>query len=38
MNTIEQLEVSGSHREVGHGIGLRFGDAIHRMFDNYDFL
>jgi hypothetical protein len=38
MNTIEQLEVSGSHREVGRNIGLHFGGAIHRLFDNYDFL
>jgi len=38
MNTIEQLEVSGSHREVGRGIGHRFAGAIHRLFDNYDFL
>ena len=38
MNTIEQLEISGSHREVGQGIGLRFAGAIHRLFDNYDFL
>jgi hypothetical protein len=29
MNTIEQLEVSGSHREVGRNIGLHFGGAIH---------
>ena len=38
MNTIEQLEISGSHEEVGQGIGLRFAGAIHRLFDNYDFL
>ncbi len=38
MNTIEQLDVSGSHREIGRGIGLRFAGAIHRLFDNYDFL
>ena len=38
MNTIEQLEVSGSHREVGLNIGLHFAGAIHRLFDNYDFL
>ena len=38
MNSIEQLEISGSHREVGQGIGLRFAGAIHRLFDNYDFL
>ena len=38
MNTIEQLEVSGSHREVGRSIGLHFGGAIHRLFDSYDFL
>ena len=37
MNTIEQLEVSGSHREVGRNIGHHFADAIHRLFDNYDF-
>ena len=36
MNTIEQLEVSGSHREVGRNIGLHFAGAIHRFFDNYD--
>ena len=38
MNTIEQFEVGGSHLEVGRGIGLRFTDAIHRLFDNYVFL
>ena len=38
MNTIEQLDVSGSHREVGWNIGLHFAGAIHRLFDNYDFL
>jgi hypothetical protein len=38
MNAIEQLEVSGSHREVGRNIGLHFAGAIHRLFDNYDFL
>jgi hypothetical protein len=38
MNTIEELEVSGSHREVGRGIGLHFAGAIRRLFDNYDFL
>ena len=38
VNTIEQLEVSGSHREVGLNIGLHFAGAIHRLFDNYVFL
>ena len=38
MNTVEQLDVSGSHREVGLNIGLHFAGAIHRLFDNYDFL
>ena len=38
MNTIEQLEVCGSHREVGRNIGHHFADAVHRLFDNYDFL
>ena len=38
MNTIEQLEVSGSHREVGRNIGHHFAGAIHRFFDNYIFL
>ena len=38
MNTIGELEVSGNHREVGRRIGLHFSGAIHRLFDNYDFL
>ena len=38
MNTIEQLEVNGSHREVGRRIGHHFAGAIHRLFGNYDFL
>jgi hypothetical protein len=38
MNTIEQLQVSGSHREVGRNIGHHFAGAIHRFFDNYIFL
>jgi hypothetical protein len=38
MNTIEQLEVSGSHREVGRNIGVHLAGAFHRLFDNYDFL
>ena len=38
MNTIEQLEVSGSHWEVGRNIGQHFAGAIHRLFDNYGFL
>ena len=38
MNTIEQIEVSGSHREVGRNIGDHFAGAIHRFFDNYIFL
>ena len=38
MNTIEQLEVSGSHRKVGQLIGHHFAAAIHHLFDNYDFL
>jgi len=35
---IEQLEVSGSHYEVGCAIGRRFGSHIHALFDNYGFL
>jgi hypothetical protein len=35
---IEQLEVSGSHYEVGHAIGRRFGPHIHALFDHYGFL
>ena len=31
MNTIELLEVSGSHREVGRNIGPQFAGAIHRL-------
>jgi hypothetical protein len=38
MNTIEQLEISASHRQVGRAIGRRFGDQIHHVFDNYVFL
>jgi hypothetical protein len=38
MNTIEQLTVSGSHREVGRNIGHHFAGAIHRFFDSYSFL
>jgi hypothetical protein len=38
MNTIEQLEVGGSHREVGRNIGLHFAGAIDRLFNNYHFL
>ena len=38
MNIIGQLEVSGNHREVGRKIGLHFSGAIHRLFDNYEFL
>ena len=38
MKSIEQLEVSGSHREVGRNIGHHFAGAIHRFFDNYIFL
>lgn len=38
MNTIEQYEVSGGHWEVGRNIGHHFDNAIHRLFDNYDFL
>ena len=38
MNTIEQLEVSGSHREVGRYIGIHFAGVIHRLFDKYDLL
>jgi hypothetical protein len=37
-NTIEQLYVSGNHRDVGLAIGRRFGDKIHSLFDNYGFL
>lgn len=38
MNTIEQLMVNGSHREVGRNIGHHFAGAIHCFFDNYIFL
>ena len=38
MNPIEQLEVSGIHREIGRNIGHHFAGAIHRFFDNYIFL
>jgi hypothetical protein len=38
MNAIEQLELSGSHREAGRNIGHHFAGAIHRFFDNYSFL
>jgi hypothetical protein len=38
MNTIEQLEISASHRQVGWAIGRRFGDQIHHLFDNYAFM
>lgn len=33
---IEQLEVSGSHHEVGLAIGSHFAESIHRFFDSYD--
>ncbi len=36
MNTIEQFEAGGSHREVGLAIGSHFADAIHRFFDSYE--
>jgi predicted choloylglycine hydrolase len=36
MNTIEQFETGGSHREVGLAIGSHFADAIHRFFDSYE--
>jgi hypothetical protein len=36
MNTIEQFEAGGSHREVGLSIGSHFADAIHRFFDSYE--
>jgi hypothetical protein len=35
MNTIEQFETGGSHREVGLAIGSHFADAIHRFFNSY---
>jgi hypothetical protein len=38
MNTIEQLEVSGSHREIGRNIGHHLAGTIHCFFDNYIFL
>jgi hypothetical protein len=38
MNTVEKLEVSGSHRTAGRNIGHHFAGAIHRFFDNYSFL
>ena len=36
MNTIEQFEARGSHREVGLAIGSHFADAIHQFFDSYE--
>ena len=36
MNTIEQFEAGGSHREVGLAIGSHFAGAIHRFFDSYE--
>ena len=38
MNSIEQLEASGSHRAIGRNIGYHFASAIHRFFDNYSFI
>jgi len=38
MNPIEQLQVNGSHYQVGVAIGRRFGDQIHRFYANYGFL
>lgn len=38
MNIVEQLEVGGSHREVGLAVGRRFGEKIHHLFSNYAFL
>jgi len=38
INTIEQFEVNGGHQEIGLAIGRRFADAIHGLFENYDFL
>jgi hypothetical protein len=38
MDTIQQIDVHGNHREVGRAIGLQFSAAIHQFFDNYDFL
>jgi hypothetical protein len=38
MNTIEQIDVHGSHIDVGRTIGHQFSAAIHHFFDNYDFL
>lgn len=36
MNTIEQIQTGGSHREVGLAIGSHFADAIQHFFDNYE--
>ncbi len=38
MDVIEQFEVSGNHHQVGFEIGRRFGQQIHHLFDNYEFL
>jgi predicted choloylglycine hydrolase len=35
--SIEQLEASGSHHEVGFAIGQRFAEQIHRSLDTYRF-
>ena len=35
---IEQIEASGSHREVGFAIGQRFAEQIHRSLHAYRFL
>lgn len=34
-SSIEQVEATGSHFEVGFTIGERFSRQIHRLFDNY---
>lgn len=38
MSTIEQIEVRGSHYEVGVAIGRRFARQIRRALGNYSFL
>lgn len=35
--SLEQLEVGGSHYEVGFAIGKRFAPQIHRVLDSYPF-
>jgi hypothetical protein len=37
MSPLEQIEVRGSHLDVGFAIGKRFADQIHRALDGYPF-